>query len=374
MYKKESPSGNKTGPITANRIQNVESTLRLMKEVSEDSAEFYELEPLEVVEVHIDDTKPSFPQKEGAPDYTYLGGVLGRFCISEQGKNIDRLSNYKPLNPNFQQTPVVGEIVIGVRYLGQLFFTTQLNIFGNPNFNTMHGISRGKNKNTFESKAGVEVVNGDDRGTESGYYFTRADDARRLLPNEGDIIFEGRFGNTIRIGSDIKNENQDSPNIILNAGQTIEGDTKVPITEKIDTDGSSIYLTTNQTLEFTPGTESLLSPAPYEGKHILINSDRITLNTKNGGDIGILSNNNISLTSPKEVVIEAPTTKIGSINATEPMVLGDTLESKLNDILTLIETGLLAPTGPVVVGPGAGLLASLKSSLSTIKSPNNTVE
>ena len=79
---------------------------------------------------------------------------------------------------------------------------------------------------------------------------------KRLLPNEGDIIFEGRFGNTIRIGSDIKNENQDSPNIILNVGQTIEGDTKVPITEKIDTDGSSIYLTTNQTLEFTIIVES----------------------------------------------------------------------------------------------------------------------
>ena len=220
MYKKESPSGNKAGPITSNRVQTVESTLRLMREVAEDSAEFYELEPLEVVEVHIDDSKPSFPTKDGAPDYTYLGGVLGRFCISEQGLNIDRLSNYKPLNPNFQQTPVVGEIVIGVRYLGQLFFTTQLNLFGNPNFNTQHGLSRGKNKNTFESKAGVEVVNGDDRGTESGYYFTRADDARRLLPNEGDIIFEGRFGNTIRIGSDIKNENTESTNIILNVGQS----------------------------------------------------------------------------------------------------------------------------------------------------------
>ena len=36
------------------------------------------------------------------------------------------------------------------------------------------------------------------------------------------------------------------------------------------------------------------------------------------------------------------------------MVLGDTLESKLNDILTLIEVGLLptGPTPPVVVGPG----------------------
>ena len=91
MYKKESPSGNKAGPITSNRVQTVESTLRLMREVAEDSAEFYELEPLEVVEVHIDDSKPSFPTKDGAPDYTYLGGVLGRFCISDQGLNIDRL-------------------------------------------------------------------------------------------------------------------------------------------------------------------------------------------------------------------------------------------------------------------------------------------
>ena len=37
MYKKECPSGNKTGPITSNRLQTVESTLRLMREVAEDS-------------------------------------------------------------------------------------------------------------------------------------------------------------------------------------------------------------------------------------------------------------------------------------------------------------------------------------------------
>ena len=367
-------SGTKTGPLKSNRIQTIESTLRLLKEIS-GNEEFYELEPLEVLDVHLDDSKSSFPKlSDDTPDYSFIGGVIGRFCTSEQGLNIDKCKNYKPMNPNIHSIPAVGEIVIGVKYLGEYFYTSQLNLFGNPNFNTQHGVSRLKRKGTLDSEQGIETPNSDDKGVELGYYLKKSDDARRILPHEGDVILEGRFGNSIRIGSDIKNENSDSPNIILNAGQTIEGDTKVPITEKIDTDGSSIYLTTNQTLEFTPGTESQLSPGPYEGKNILISSDRITLNTKNGGDIGILSNNNISLTSPKEVVIESPTTKIGSINATEPMVLGDTLESKLNDILTLIETGLLAPTGPVVVGPGAGLLASLKSSLSTIKSPNNTVE
>ena len=372
MYKNESSTGNKTGPITANRIQNVESTLKLMREVATESGEFYELEPLEVVEVHIDDSKSSFPTKDGEPDYTYLGGVKGRFCISEQGLNIDRLSNYKPLNPNFQQTPIVGEVVIGVKYLGQLFFTTQLNLFGNPNFNTQHGISVGKKKDTLSSSDGIDdLPNSDDRGIETGHYFKKMDDARKLLPNEGDVIIEGRFGNSIRIGSDIRNENEESPNMIFSVGHTIEGDTKVPIEEKIDTDSSSVYLTSNQELNFTIGAESQLIPAPYDGKQILLSSNRIILNTKEGGDILFSSNNNVGISAVKEVVIESPTTKIGGTDATEPIVLGDTLESKINHILTIIETGLLAPTGPVVVGPGAGLLASVKSTLSTIKSPQN---
>jgi len=365
-------SGNKTGPISS-RVQNTESILRLLKEVEDSPNEFYELEALEVVAVHLDDTKKYFPQKkDGGPDYSFLGGVKGRFVNSELGKNIDSLSDYKPLNPNFQITPVVGEIVIGVRYLGQLFFTTQLNLFGNPNFNTQHGISVGKKKDTLKSTQDIDdLPNSDDTGIETGHYFKKIDDARKLLPNEGDVTIEGRFGNSIRIGSDIKNENENSPNVIISVGHTIEGDSKVPIEEKIDTDASSIYMVTNQELKPTLGAESKLITAPYEGKQILLNSDKIILNTKNGGDILFSSNKNVGISAVGEVVIETPITKIGGIDAVEPIVLGDTLESKLNDILTLIETGLLAPTGPVVVGPGAGLLASIKSTLSTIKSPQN---
>ena len=374
-YQIEKKSGNKTGPISS-RIQNTESILRLLKEIEDSPNEFYELEPMEVVAVHLDASKSYFPQKkDGGPDYSFLGGVKGRFVNSELGKNIDSLFDYKPLNPNFQSTPVVGEIVIGVKYLDQRFYTTQINLFGNPNFNTQHGISVGKKKDTLTSTEGItDLPNSDDRGIETGHYFKRTDDARRLLPNEGDVIIEGRFGNSIRIGSDIRNENEDSPNMIISVGHTIEGDTKVPIEEKIDTDGSSIYMTTNQELKPTLGAESKLIPSPYDGKQIFLNSDRIILNTKEGGDILFSSNKNVGVSAVGEVVIEAPTTKIGGVDATEPIVLGDTLESKLNDILTLIETGLLAPTGPVVVGPGAGILASLKSTLGTIKSPSNKVK
>ena len=369
-------SGTKKGPLKSNRVQTIESTLRLLKEIS-GAEEFYELEPLEVLDVHLDDSKSSFPTlTDGSPDYSFVGGVVGRFCTSEQGLNIDKCKNYKPLNPNIHSVPAVGEIVIGVRYLGEYFFTSQINLFGNPNSNIQHGVSRLKRKGTLESEKGIETPNSDDKGVELGYYLKRTEDARRLLPNEGDVIIEGRFGNTIRIGSDIKNENEDSPNIILNAGQTIDGDTKVPVEEKIDTDGSSMYLTTNQELSFTPGIESKLVTGPYDGKNILLSSDRIIFNTKSSGDIGMFSNNNVSIGAVNEVVVESPVTKIGSTSASEPMVLGNKLETVLNDILTLIETGLLAPTGPVQVVPGQAILQKLKSALGvpSIKSPKNLVE
>ena len=370
--------GAKSGPLQSNRIQNVESTMRLFKQLVQ-SEEFYELEPVEILDVHLDESKSSFPKtSEDKPDYAFIGGILGRFVYSEQGKTIDKCKNFKPMNPSINNLPAVGEIVIGVQYLGQYYYTTQLNVFGNPNFNSQHGISRLKRKNTLKSLFGLDTPNTDDKSAELGYYLKKTKDSRKLLPHEGDVIFEGRHGNTIRIGSDIKNENEDSPNIILNVGQSKDEfpEPKQPVEEKIDTDGSSIYLTTNQKLEFTSGIESKVVTAPYEGKNILLSSDRIIFNTKNGGDIGMFSNNNVSIGAVSEVVIESPVTKIGSSSATEPMVLGDKLEAVLNDMLTLIETGLLAPTGPVQVVAGQPILQKLKSALGipSIKSPKNTVE
>ena len=370
--------GAQSGPLQSNRIQNVESTMRLFKQLVQ-SEEFYELEPVEILDVHLDESKPSFPKtSEDKPDYAFIGGILGRFVYSEQGKTIDKCKNFKPMNPSINNLPAVGEIVIGVQYLGQYYYTTQLNVFGNPNFNSQHGISRLKRKHTLKSLFGLDTPNTDDKSAELGYYLKKTKDSRKLLPHEGDVIFEGRHGNTIRIGSDIKNENEDSPNIILNVGQSKDEfpEPKQPVEEKIDTDGSSIYLTTNQKLEFTPGIESKVVTAPYEGKNILLSSDRIIFNTKNGGDIGMFSHNNVSIGAVSEVVIESPVTKIGSSGATEPMVLGDKLEAVLNDILTLIETGLLAPTGPVQVVAGQPILQKLKSALGvpSIKSPKNTVE
>ena len=331
-------------------IQTLNSLKKRINEIVQES-KFYELEPVEVLEVHLDDTKSSFPTIEGEPDYAYIGGVIGRFVFSEQGLNIDRCKNFKPLNPNMNITPAVGEIVIGVKYLSDYYFTSAVNLFGNPNLNVQHGVSRIKRKNTLSSKQGITTpAEENDTNTNVGYYLDdgRNKDARKILPNEGDIILEGRFGNSIRIGSDLKNGNTESPNIILNVGQTIEGDTKVPIEEKIDTDGSSIYLTTNQTLDFTPAIESKVITGEMSGKNILLSSDRILFNSKEKGDIGMFSANNISLGSVGKIVMESPEVKIGGDEAEEPQVLGQTLFDKLDALVTAIGNvvGIPTPTGP----------------------------
>ena len=360
-------------------LQTLNSLKRKLKEVVQES-QFYELEPVEVLDVHLDDTKSSFPLKDNQPDYSYVGGVLGRMIYSEQGLNIDRCRNFKPLNPNMNYTPAVGEIVIGVKYLSDYYYISTLNLFGNPNLNVQHGISRLKRKGTLESEKGIDTPNqGNDKGTLLGYYLDsgRDKDARKLLPNEGDFIIEGRFGNSIRLGSDIKNENTESPNIILNVGQSKDEfpNPKQPIEERIDTDGSSVYLTTNQELTFTPGIESGLVTAPYDGNNVLISSDRILFNTKNDGDIGMFSNNNLSLGAKTSAVIESPEVKIGSVGASEPQVLGQTLYDKLDALVTAIGgvTGIPTPTGPTP-GPVSAApnwstvvqaLADVKSALST---------
>ena len=91
-----------------------------------------------------------------------------------------------------------------------------------------------------------------------GEYFDERMNLKPLLPYEGDSIVEGRFGNSIRIGSTAKDastqppwseigENGD-PIIIIRNGQSEELDDKgwVNTIENINQDASSIYLTSNQ--------------------------------------------------------------------------------------------------------------------------------
>jgi hypothetical protein len=132
-----------------------------------------------------------------------------------------------------------------------------------------------------------------------------------LLPYEGDIIYEGRFGNSIRFGSTVKaathkNDwssigNDGDPITIFRNGQSydqrgvdkISGSFWVPCLENINDDQSSIYLTSTQQVPLNPASdiptsyaetnikESPTTPSQYSGNQILLNSGRLVFNAKN---------------------------------------------------------------------------------------------
>lgn len=76
---------------------------------------------------------------------------------------------------------------------------------------------------------------------------------KNMLPFEGDMILEGRFGNSIRFGSSTpkgknnwsENDSEGDPITIISNGQTPQGSAAV---EDINGDASSIYLTSNQNI------------------------------------------------------------------------------------------------------------------------------
>ena len=331
------------------------------------SSEFYELEPVEVLEVYIDEDMVDYPNtKEGGKDFSLINSIKGRFVLSEQNKSVDECGIFMPLNPNINTIPLRGEVVIGVRYLGQLYYTNILNCFGSPNANIRKNIS------SYRQKP-------DD--IEPGEYFTKAGAetpvmgfSRKLRGNEGDLIIEGRYQQSIRLSSDQKDDGEkESPNIIISAGHLINGDSdgeqkhdpqkenplgdgtrEKAIFEDIDKDGSTIYLSTNEELKFTPAVESQIdgSVGPFEGKNILLDSDRIIFNTKNNGSIAMMSSHNIGLSAVNEVVIETPASKLGSVDAEEPQVLGQVLVDKIQGLIDAIGlvVGIPTPTGPTA-GP-----------------------
>ena len=128
--------------------------------------------------------------------------------------------------------------------------------------------------------------------------FKERDNIHPLKPYMGDVIHQGRFGNSIRFSSTASPINTEwsstgkngDPILILRNGQPLNNlpnNPWTPITENINEDPSSIYLTSYQSIPFTPSSENYRSfPSPpksvqsYSNPQVIINSGRLVFNAK----------------------------------------------------------------------------------------------
>ena len=191
------------------------------------------------------------------------------------------LNKAKPLFSFIKNYPLKNEIVLIIESQGNNsaidtldYYLPTLNIWNHPHHGAFpFNMSQNKGsisvehfKNTENGLIKNPKYNGDPE-LRLGKYFQESENIRPLLPYEGDIILEGRFGNSIRFGSTTNNQVNPnrwsvegeigSPITIIRNGQI--GDEQnpsiEPIIEDIDGDDSSIYLTSDQQLtNFTPAS------------------------------------------------------------------------------------------------------------------------
>ena len=139
------------------------------------------------------------------------------------------------------------------------FYLPSMYIGNNPHHNSIPLERDNIQPQNYSNAQDGNVANTTDRplDVEFGNYFNEKDYIRSLRPFEGDNILEGRFGNSIRLGSTTKKQNAWSQNgensdpiiIIRNGQYNNPNDTTFdPITENINLDDSSIYLTSNQNI------------------------------------------------------------------------------------------------------------------------------
>ena len=356
-------------------VPTIGKVISLIKQqINNQQFDFYELETFEVTKVLVDyEDLPK--QKDGHPDYSYYGAVAGRFVINKAQsiKPEDGPQLVRPVDPKIKNYPVVGELVVVANYNGKSYYWNTLNSFNSPNENSVPGISyigTGETPPTTLAKFGKR--------------FERNGSIRQVKAEEGDLIFHGRFGNSINLGS-----NSNSPVIKIRSGQRTDlqgviksgdkDDVKSmknivnrggPIEEDINKDKNSIYLSTDKKYLIN-SSNNKFSPLEASGNSIIINSDKLIFNGRNG-NVNIRASKNLVLEGD-EVFIKAAkgqTIKMGDPRAVfVPTVRGDILLQFQSDILTLFsdfQQVLLLVETPALLLPKAKLLVDKIKRLSEV--------
>jgi hypothetical protein len=184
------------------------------------------------------------------------------------------------------------------------------------------------------------------------------------MPFMGDSLLEGRHGQSIRFGSTAKSKSQyannwstsgnnGDPITILRNGQSPNTDDRgwIPVTENINDDLSSIYLTSYQKIPFGLTNENFISyikppltPSQFSNPQIILNSDRIILNAKNDSilisgqnSVGISSNESINIESIKEINLSSKLIRLGGTNADQSVLKGDKTVEYLKILITELQ-------------------------------------
>ena len=303
--------------------------------------------------------------------------------------NISDVKIAKPIFPNIKHYPLVNELVYIIELANtninqnpddidyyyfpplNLWNSNHHNAFPNEAFNTTLPESQEKDYQQVEGGS-IRKVTDNSTDIYLGKTFKEKLNIQPLQPYEGDILYEGRWGQALRFSSTIPNSDTtwsdnstpgDSITILSNGTYNNGKDPWEPTIEDINKTPSSIWLSTTQQLpilasstiykSYQPKNTPLAPQLYYSGSQIIINSDRVLINSKTDHillsskiSVGLNSDNSVNIDAKNEASISSPSIMLGngSREKAEPLLKGDiTYEVIMNIIEALLEiTGELS--------------------------------
>ena len=368
-----------------------------------------QLVPVRVKSIILNENHPKFKE---LGEWNSLGAIEFEDVSNPSGPS-NKLSVAYPLYPNTKNYPLINEIVFlmalpstGIELTWNAtrsYYVNIVSLWNHPHHNAYPENSfappPSQVKDYTQTEAG-SVRRVTDQSTEVylGQTFIERSNIHPLLPFEGDIIQEGRWGNSIRFGSTVRDRQNNwstvgvngDPIIILRNGQSISANDEgwIPITEDINKDLSSIYSTSTQKIPLETSSTSYVSyksdsptnPKEYNSPQIILNSGRLIFNTTQD-HILLSSKKSINLNAISSINIDAPNTIIqstnvylGSKDATESVLKGDTTTDLLRKLINNLQSFMTICSKQVGVPPGAPLdpLNTAASQLVTTLSQLNT--
>lgn len=204
-------------------------------------------------------------------------------------------------------------------------------------------------------------------GNTLGDSFTEDGDIRNLISFQGDRIYQGRKGNGIRFGSTTKKysdlnewssigKDGDPIAILVNGYITSDIKSTSPNVEEINKELSSIYMTSTQLIPLLPDRNDIVNPFTkpilpnkYFNSQLILNSDRVTINSKKDEvmiyaktNIELNTNNIINLNAKGRVHLNSGEILLGTNpknnNIYEPVLLGLSTVELLSNLMAGFQT------------------------------------
>jgi hypothetical protein len=341
-----------------------------------------------VTDIVLDENHPKF---KDVGRWNGIGAIFYEF-VNKIG-SANGVSYALPYDSQIKTYPLINEIVLLFSLPNQLmginttsesyFYLPPLGIWNHPHHNAYPNLVNTNKKSQsrdYKSTENGVVRRVKDKSTEidlnsptnpSQNTFEEEANIHPLMPFMGDSLLEGRHGQSIRFGSTARpsansqslliNNNwsttgkNGNPITILRNGQPEKVSDRgwIPITEDINKDLSSIYLTSYQKLPFSIANENFASysqntspekPALYTNPQIILNSDRIILNAKNDSilisgqnSVGISSNKSINIESTSEMNLSSKLVRLGGVKANQSVLRGDETVGYLKILITELQ-------------------------------------